>query len=145
MPRALPFLLTCASVLTAQTPVSPRDLIEGDHWKRARIYLESHPGTDAETLYLTATVKQAFGDLEAAEKLAERAVAANPKEAEYHYRLSDITGQKAQKASVFHQIGLGRTFKKECDAALSLNPNHVGALFNMMEFHLHAPGVIGGD
>jgi len=145
MLRNLIALASCAPLLWAQAQMSPRQLIEGDHWKRARAWVESHPGSDAETLYLTATIKQAFGDLDGAEKYAQRAVDANPKEAEYHYRLSDITGGKAQKASVFHQIGLGRTFKKECDVALSLNPNHVGALFNMMEFYLHAPGVIGGD
>jgi tetratricopeptide (TPR) repeat protein len=138
-------VLGCAGVLSAQAPMTPRELIEGDHWKRARAWVDAHPGSDAETLYLMATIKQAFGDLDGAEKYAQRAVDANPKEAEYHYRLSEITGAKAQKASVFHQIGLGRTFKKECDATLSINPNHVGALFNSMEFYLHAPGVIGGD
>jgi tetratricopeptide (TPR) repeat protein len=29
--------------------------------------------------------------------------------------------------------------------ALSLNPDHPGALMNMMQFYLHAPGIIGGD
>src|SRR5215471_9279580 len=51
----------------------------------------------------------------------------------------------AQNASVFRQMGLGRTFKKECDAALAIDPNHVEALKNIMQFYLHAPGVIGGD
>jgi tetratricopeptide (TPR) repeat protein len=145
MPRYLTILLAGATTLAGQGQVSPRELIEADHWKRARAIVEARTTNDAETLYLKATIKQAAGDLDAAEKLAEQAVAANPREAEYHYRLSDITGEKAQRASVFKQIGLGRTFKKECDVALSLNPNHVGALFNMMEFYLHAPGVIGGD
>jgi tetratricopeptide (TPR) repeat protein len=138
-------LLAGAMTLAAQGQIGPRELIEADHWKRAKAAVEARTGNDAETLYLKATVKQATGDLEAAEKLAEQAVAANPKEAEYHYRLSEITGERAQRASVFKQIGLGKTFKKECDAALSLNPNHTGALFNMMQFHLHAPGIIGGD
>jgi tetratricopeptide (TPR) repeat protein len=137
--------LAGAATLAAQGQPSPRDLIEAGHWKRARAVVESRAGSDAETLYLKATLKQAAGDLDAAEKLAEQAVSANPKEADYHYRLSDITGSKAQHASAFKQIGLGRTFKKECDLALSLNPNHIWALFNMMEFYLHAPGIIGGD
>jgi tetratricopeptide (TPR) repeat protein len=145
MLRDLTMLLASAATLAAQGQVSPRELIEADHWKRARAIIEARTSNDAETLYLKATIKQALGDLDAAEKLAEQAVAANPKEAEYHYRLSDITGTKAERASVFKQIGLGRTFKKECDVALSLNPNHVEALFNMMQFYLHAPGIIGGD
>ena len=83
---------------------------------------------DPETLYLNAAVKQIWGDLDAAEKLAERAVAANPKEARYHYRLAMISGEKAQKASVIHQLGLARRFKKEAEATLALDPNHVRAL-----------------
>ena len=143
--RYLRLTLAGAAVLAGQGQVSPRELIEGGHYKRARVILEARNANDAETLYLMATIKQAMGELDAAEKFAERAVAANPKEAQYHYRLSDITGEKAQKASVFHQMGLGRTFKKECDAALALDPNHVEALKNMMQFYLHAPGIIGGD
>ena len=142
MARFLVLLLAAATGLAAQ---SPRELIDGGHYKRARAMVESRNANDGETLYLMATIKQAFGDLDGAQKFAERAVAANPKDAQYHYRLSDITGEMAQNASVFRQMGLGRTFKKECDAALAIDPNHVEALKNMMQFHLHAPGVIGGD
>jgi hypothetical protein len=48
----------------------------------------AHTANDAEGFYLNATVKQLWGALDEAEKLAEKAVAANPKEARYHYRLS---------------------------------------------------------
>src|SRR4051794_38280200 len=102
MLRYLPILMAGAATLTADAQ-SPRELIEGGHWKRARAAVEAMKGSDAEQLYLMATVKQAFGDLDAAEKLAEAAVAANPKEAQYHYRLAEVSGEKAQKASVFKQ------------------------------------------
>jgi tetratricopeptide (TPR) repeat protein len=145
MLRLMAILLAGASAWAADGQVSPRELIEGGHFKRARALVDARNANDAETLYLQATLKQIYGELDAAQKLAERAVAANPKEAQYHYRLSDITGEMAQKASVFRQVGLGRTFKKECDAALALDPNHVEALKNMMQFYLHAPGIVGGD
>ena len=76
----------------------------------------AHTANDAEGLYLNATVKQLW-DRSTRRTLAERAVAANPKEARYHCRLSVIAGEKARKASVIHQIGLARKFKKEADAA----------------------------
>src|SRR6266496_231048 len=98
MRRTLTILLAGAATLAAQAPgqMSPRELIEGGHFKRAHAMMEGRTGSDAETLYLMATIKQAYGDLDAAEKLAERAVAANPKNAEYHYRLAEISGEKAQ-------------------------------------------------
>jgi tetratricopeptide (TPR) repeat protein len=145
MLRQVCLLLVGAAALAAQEQLTPRQLIEAGHFKRARAIVMARQAGDAEAMYLMATIKQAWGELDAAQKFAERAVAANPKEAQYHYRLADITGEMAQKAGVFRQMGLGRTFKKECDAALEINPNHVEALKNMMQFHLHAPGIIGGD
>jgi len=134
-------LLTAAS-LAAQPP---GQLIEAGHFKRARAAVEARDQNDPETLYLMAGLKQHWGDLDAAEKFAERAVAANPKDARYHWCLSNVLGSKAEKASVLSQIGLGRRFKKEADLALSLDPNLPGAIENMAQFYIHAPGVIGGD
>src|SRR5207248_2674690 len=107
-----------AAVVTAQS--SPEELIAAGHFKRLRAMTAARNSNDAETLYLNATVKQAWGELDEAEKLAERAVAANPKEARYHYRLAVISGIKAQHASVLHQMGLARKFKKEAEATLAI-------------------------
>jgi tetratricopeptide (TPR) repeat protein len=56
-----------------------------------------------------------------------------------------IEGEKAQKASVIHQLGLARRFKKEAETTLALDPNHVRALHTMIDFYMQAPGVVGGD
>jgi tetratricopeptide (TPR) repeat protein len=132
-----------AGLASAQT--SPDELLPANHFKQFRALAAAHTANDAEGLYLNATVKQLWGSLDEAEKLAESAVAANPKEARYRYRLSVIVGEKAQKASVIHQIGLARKFKKEADAALALDPNHVRTLDMMLSFYLEAPGIAGGD
>src|ERR1035437_1131216 len=139
------FLLAAlgATLLTAQP--SGQDLIDGGHFKRLRALVATRNANDPETLFLTAAVKHLWGDLDAAEKLAERAVAADPKNARYHYRLAQIEGEKAQKASVIHQFGLARRFKKEAETTIELDPNHVRALQAMIDFHLQAPSVIGGD
>ena len=47
--RILTILLAGTASLAAQGQVSPRELIEAGHWKRARAYIEAHPGSDAET------------------------------------------------------------------------------------------------
>lgn len=141
--RILVACLASTALLTAQT--SPEELLSGAHYKRLRAIAAAHTANDAEGFYLNATVKQLWGSLDEAEKLAENAVAANPKDARYHYRLAEISGIKAQKASVLHQMGLARKFKREADAALAIDPNHVRALDMMMSFYLEAPGIVGGD
>ena len=145
MQRLVWAALAGAVVLAGQGQPSPQELIDAGHCKRALALVQARHSNDADTLYYMATLKQLWRDLDAAEKFAERAVAANPKDARCHYRLADITGEQAEKAGLLHQISLGRKFKKENDAALALDPNHVGALFNLMQYYLHAPGIIGGD
>ena len=132
-----------ATLLPAQP--SGQDLIDGGHFKRLRALVATRNPSEPETLYLTSAVKQIWGDLDAAEKLAEKAVAADPGNARYHYQLADVVGEKASKASVIHQFGLARRFKKEAETTIELDPNHVRALQMMIEFHLAAPSVIGGD
>ena len=133
----------CSAARWLAAETSPEELLAGGHFKRLRTMAAARTSNDAETLYLNATVKQLWGALDDAEKLAERAVAANPKDARYHYRLAEISGIKAQRASVLHQMGLARKFKKEAEAALAIDPNHVRALDMMMEFYLQAPGIVG--
>jgi tetratricopeptide (TPR) repeat protein len=133
----------CLSPLPAQP--SGQDLIDGGHFKRLRALVATRNPTDPETLILTAAVKHIWGDLDAAEKLAEQAVAAEPNNARFHFRVAMIEGEKAQKASVLHQLGLARRFKKEAETTLALDPNHVRALHTMIDFYMQAPGVVGGD
>jgi tetratricopeptide (TPR) repeat protein len=74
-------------------------------------------------------------------------VAQYPNNAEYHIILADAYGQKAgsESAGMFEKMRYGRTMKKEGDTALSLDPKNVDALFGMIQFHLQAPGIVGGD
>jgi tetratricopeptide (TPR) repeat protein len=148
LPLALISLSLSLSIANAQPQPAIQDLIDAGHYKRARAAAEAtfkETPRDAETLCLMSIVRGAFGNLDEAEKFAEKAVALNPKSARYHFQLAEVVGQKAQNAGVFHQIGLGRQFKKEAETTLQLDSHHVGALFDMMMFYLKAPGIIGGD
>ena len=77
--------------------------------------------------------------------LAEKAVRLNGSVGRYHRQLAEVQGVMAQHAGVFQQIGFARRFRKEIDVALALDPNDVQALRDLLEFHLLAPGVVGGD
>src|SRR3954471_20236961 len=132
-------LLSCAALYGQP---SPEKLIEEGHWKRARAIVEARFAAnpkDPETLYLMSWIKQGLGDPAAAEQLAEKAVAADPKVAKYHFRLAEAVGEQAGKAGKLKQIGLGRRFKKEIDATLALDPKHIPALRYLMMFELQAP------
>ena len=141
-------LLPLLGLVTFADGASPRDLIEARRWKQARAtlepYVKAHPN-DAEACALLARVKMIFKEPDAALRLAERAVALQPRNDAYRWRVAAVVGEMAAEASVFKQLGLGRRFKREADATLALNPRHVEALDSLMIFYLKAPGIMGGD
>ena len=143
------FILLCVSAVVMAAPdPAGRALIQGGHWKRLRALAGPHVAAnpnDAEAAFLLAYAKLAFGDLEGAQALVDKAASLDGRNADIHFLLGRIAGQKAQKAGILKGLGLGRQYKKESDITLSLNPNHLEALLDLMGFYYEAPGVVGGD
>jgi tetratricopeptide (TPR) repeat protein len=127
---------------------APEALIQAGHWKRARPLVEqryqANPG-DARSAYLLSQVKAAFGDLEAAVPLAEKAVALDSNRADYHLQLGIVCGETAEKASLFAKAGWAHRFKEETDKAAALDPKNIDARFALMEYYLQAPRLMGGS
>jgi len=146
---ALPLALA-AGVTAAPAPAAtdPAALIEQGHWKEARALLEprvaASPG-DGEAARELAQVRMAYRDLTGAQQLAEKAVALDSKDARAHEVLAMVLGQRAQSAGPLQQFGLARRFKKEADAAVSLDPRRFDAQWGLMLFYWKAPGIVGGD
>ncbi len=142
-------VIVAAVVLPVFAADSPLEqLLDAGHFKRARAIAEQRlaaNANDAEALYAMSRVKVEYGDLEGALTLAEKAVALDERNANYHYMAGGIYGQMAEKASIFKQMGLARRFKKEAEQAIVLDPNHLDARSALMEFYWEAPGIVGGD
>ena len=138
-------LLTGSLAFAADDLPSARKLIEAGHYKRASAMLNNIANKSAEYWVLAARMKLAFGVTEDAVTLAERAVAADPNSAEAHTTLAKAYGQKALKASMFSQMSLARSAKKEVDRALQLEPTHIGANNFLIDYLMNAPGIVGGD
>lgn len=152
MTRAVSFGCFLAAILCNTAPLraddTPRALMENGHFKRARALAErdyrAHP-KDAETLWAMSRIRQEWHDLPAAMDFAEKALAANPKEARYHLQVAEVAGDLADQAGFMRQVSLGRRFKKEVDATVALDPNNIEALHDRVAYYFMAPGVIGGD
>jgi tetratricopeptide (TPR) repeat protein len=93
-----------------------------------------------------AFAKFEYRDYDGAEPYAEKAVALDGKNADYHFMLGAIAGRKAETTgNPFSRWGLARKVKREFDTAASLDPRHVRARLALIDFHLEAPGLVGGD
>ena len=144
----LPIVLFVTSLNAAEP--STATLIEQGHYKRAEAILaerlKANPN-DARASCEMSKVSEAFLRWDDAIRQAEKAVSLDRKNAEFQAALADAVGSKLSAASLgmFEKMSLARRFKREAELALQLDPNNVDANEDLMEFHLDAPGLVGGD
>jgi Tfp pilus assembly protein PilF len=84
-------------------------------------------------------------DADAAADYFEKAVAAQPKNALYHFWLGQAYGSQAQNASMFSQMRLAGKTKDEFERAVQLDPNLLDARFGLIDFYTMAPAIAGGS
>jgi len=137
----------CISTAAADNS-SPRALAEAGHFKRLRVLSEpllaANPN-DAEAAYLMSRVDLAFGNLEAAASLAEKAVSMDDRNAAYHLQLALVSGTMASGAGIFRAMKLGGRYKAEMQRAIELDDKHADARLEFMYFYWYAPLIAGGD
>jgi len=80
-----------------------------------------------------------------AEKRFERAISLEKGVGEYHLQLGRAVGAQTPQASVVRQPFMARRIKSEFETAVRLDPSLLDAREGLMQFHLFAPGVMGGD
>lgn len=146
-----PLLLLAASLrLFYASDVSTAALIEQGHYKQAQSILagrlQANPN-DARAHVEMSKVSEAFARWDDAIHQAEKAVSLDRKNPDFQAALADAIGSKLSGAQlgVFEKLSLARRFKKEAELALELDPGNIDANEDLMEFHLDAPGIIGGD
>lgn len=81
----------------------------------------------------------------AAVDVLTKAVAAAPNSAEAHYQLGRAYAQMAQHASFLTQASIAPKAKEELETAVRLDPNHLKARFDLMQYYVFAPGIAGGS
>lgn len=84
------------------------------------------------------------GEHEKAAGFFEKAVAAKPNDANYHYYLGAAYGQWAQQAGMLKAASLAKKTKAELERAVKLDPKHWEARFGLIAFYMQAPGFMGG-
>lgn len=84
-------------------------------------------------------------DFDGAIAIGEAAAARLPSSAAVHLWLGRAYGRKAAKASVFSLPGLAKRCRAAFEKAVALDPEDLDGHFELMRYHLLAPGVLGGD
>lgn len=143
------FSFVFVAVLSAQQLPKPiQELVDADHWKRARALasaqLKQNPN-DSQALLSMSIIEESFGDMAKARSYAEKAIAQAPKDPYTHAQLARICAESAETGSVFRQLNNVRVMKRELEAAYKLDPNNLDALLTEMMFTYKAPSIVGGS
>jgi tetratricopeptide (TPR) repeat protein len=101
---------------------------------------------NAEANYYLGSIYLRFDrDADKAIEYIEKAVDADPGNAQYHLILSSALGAKAMQSNVIKQAMLAPRIKSELEKAVELDPNNLDARTGLMQFYIMAPGIIGGS
>jgi len=100
---------------------------------------------DAEAWHLLSRAYLSLERWDDAVKAAEKAVALETNNSDYHLWLGRAYGNKAQRANPFRQAGLARKTKREFERAVQLDPDNLDAREDVVEYYLQAPGIMGGS
>ncbi len=123
---------------------TPEQLIEAGHWNRARAIVEDrlrHAPEDPNAILLLSQIRNVFGDQASPLDLAEKAVRQDGSVARYHRQPAEVEGVMAQHAGLFQQAILARSFRKQIELALALDPRDVQVRRDLVEYYLVAPGL----
>lgn len=101
--------------------------------------------SDVNAKAILARVRAVEGRLDEAVPLAAAAAAAAPSNALAQFAYAEVCAEKAQSVSMLRAAGWAGKLKQAAEATLAVDPNSSDALEMLIEFHLRAPGIMGGD
>jgi tetratricopeptide (TPR) repeat protein len=148
---ALALLGLVAQPLASQAP-DPVErgirLVEQRRFAEARQVLEPHARAnpqDARAAFHLGRALLAESQADPAIEWLERAVRLDARQAAYHAALGNAYGLKAGSANVIQQARLAGRARGAFERAVALDPDDLDGRWGLFQFHMIAPGVMGGD
>lgn len=148
LPLVLP--LVVAAVAGAQEPSvgSATRFFEARDYAAARTEFSAIAAaepTNAAAAYYLGRVAIVDGNAGDAVKWLERAVKLEPSVAAHHHWLGRAYSREVQRVGKFKALGIAKKIRRSFETAVRLDPADVEARRDLMQFHLLAPGIAGGD
>jgi tetratricopeptide (TPR) repeat protein len=139
--------LVCAALPQATSLDAARQAFDKGDYAHAIELLKAseakEPNNGAVELLLAKSHLE-LNQYDAAVASAEKAVASDPKNSEYHQWLGEAYGAKADHASMFSAYPLARKTQKEFETAVELDAKNFDAAQDLVEYDCTAPGMVGG-
>ena len=145
---AMVCLTLAAAARAEETPLEKaKGAFEKGEYTQAIEILKSAAGSEPNNGDIFVLLARSYLELnqyDAAVNSAEKAVAINPKDSNYHRWLGEAYGAKADHASMLSAYSLARKTQKEFAAAVELDAHNFDAQQDLIEYDCTAPGMVGG-
>ena len=105
---------------------------------------QQNDNNDQKHLYLALNALD-IGKLDDAEQHIEKAIELNAKDANVQFSYAEIMAKKAESAGIFSLSGYIKKVKKAFTAAVELAPTNSKYRRALIQFHINAPSILGGD
>jgi tetratricopeptide (TPR) repeat protein len=99
---------------------------------------------NAETRFWLGKAYLKVQDWKAAVTELEKAVELEPSNAQYHQWLGRACGERASRAFITTAYSMAKQVVKEFETARRLSPEDLSSRFDLLEYYLQAPGMVGG-
>lgn len=154
-PTSFPWLaLLTAGLLFPSPSLGQANLQAGIERFRARDYpgairllepfVKQNPRNPEGAFYL-GSAYLAQRDAKNAAKYLEKAADLDRTNGEYAFALAQAYFLQVRDANPVSQLSLGRKIRATLERTLQADPGHLDARYALLQFHLRAPGVAGGD
>lgn len=121
---------------------------EGGKYEDAKDILEDLLDEDdknSEVHFFLGKTNLRLKDYSEASDNFEDAIEIEENNAEYHFWLGQAYAGDAQNSSFISAAFIAPKIKDEFARAVEIDPTHIGAYTGLANFHLNAPGIVGGD
>ncbi len=98
-----------------------------------------------EWAYLNGRLMMAKEDFDGATPHFRKALELRPENAEYQYWMAASICLATERANIMRQTFMAGRCKTELENTIALEPDHVQARMSLIEFHIKAPGIVGGS
>jgi len=136
--------LTCAAEGNLSEAIK---LYEKGSFKQAVDILRQEAKTsprDAEVRFWLSKSYLKVQDWKAAVTEMEKAVELEPSNAQYHHWLGRASGERASRAFITTAYSMAKQVVKGFETASRLAPKDLSIRFDLLEYYLEAPGMVGG-
>ena len=140
--------LTVCAIVVSAADLNPQDLLRTGRADEARRILDAtvqHSPNDAGAYNLLCRVYFQLELWDNALRMAERSVALEPQNSNYHLWLGRTAGRKAENSNPLTAWSLARRVRAEFERAVALDGNNASARSDLAEYYIEAPAFLGGD